>query len=145
MAVIAPSVIFLVAALFLPAAVSADQASDLRAQLGHITSALSDGNPSDALSVFDKSFRDYEKLGGYFEGLTSAFQVGSEIDIVDETDSPNTPEVTVNWTLTLTDQTTEHSERRTSTEHLRFASLDGKWKIVDLSPIDLFNPEQPKK
>jgi hypothetical protein len=123
----------------------ADRAADVLTQLNHVATALTDGNALDAMSPFDKSFADYDKLSSYFDGLTSAFQLANEAKVADEQDTETETKLTVDWTLTLTDLGTGYSEQRTGQINIRFILKDGKWKIVNFSPIDLFNPAQKRK
>ena len=122
----------------------ADRPEDIRAQVVYVASALSGGNPSDALGPIDKSFKDYGKLRDYFTGLTQAYQVTSEIEIRDEDDRETDTKLQVNWRLTLTDAATNISNQRSADIDLTFVQKDGKWKIVELSPVDFFNPHRVK-
>lgn len=119
----------------------ADRSADVRTQISYVATALTSGNAADAMSPFEKSFSDYEKLSNYFQGL-NAFQVGNEVDVVDEQDTDTDTKLTVKWTLTLTDSGTNATERRTADINVRLVLREGKWKIVDFSPISLFNPQQ---
>lgn len=119
----------------------ADRAADVRAQISDIATALTAGNPADAMAPFDKSFPNYEKLSNYFQGL-NGFQVDNEVDVIDEQDTDTETKLTVSWTLTLSDLGTDVTERRTGDINVRLVLKDGKWKIVDFSPISLFNPQQ---
>jgi hypothetical protein len=119
----------------------ADRADDIRAQVSYIGTALSSGNATDAMTPFDKSFPNYQKLSNYFQGLT-AFQIANEIDFIEEDDSETDAKLTVNWILTLTDLATDATERRTGEINIRLAWKNGKWKIVDFAPIVLFDPNQ---
>jgi hypothetical protein len=118
-----------------------DRAADIRAQISYIGTALAAGNAADAMRPFDKSFSNYEMLSNYFQGLT-AFQIESEIEFVEEQDTETDARLVVNWTLTLTDSGTDASERRTGDIDVRLAPKNGKWKIVEFSPISLFNPQK---
>jgi hypothetical protein len=120
----------------------ADQALDVRSQLQAVASALSAGNPAEAMIPFDKSCANYDKLSNYFGALTSAFQIVNEIDVVDEQDAPAETKLTVNWTITLSDLGTNFTERRRGDINVRMELKDGKWKIVDFSPIEIFEPQQ---
>ena len=97
------------------------------------------------MSAFDKSCTNYDKLSGYFGGLTSAYQIVNEIDVVDETDSSGESKVTVHWAITLSDRATNFTNRREGDINVRLISKDGKWKIVDFAPIDIFNPQVTSK
>ena len=66
----------------------------------------------------------------------------SEIEFVDEQDTDTDIKLVINWTLTLTDFGTDVTERRTSDVDVRLLLKDGKWKIVEFSPLTIFNPQQ---
>jgi hypothetical protein len=131
----------------------ADRAADVRAQISYVASALASGNPSDALGPFDKSCKDYQKLKDYFQALTTGFEITSEVEILDEQDEEAETKLLVNWTLTLanprgaSDLNASSSERRSADINIRLVPQKGKWKIVDLSPVEFFNPQgkQPPK
>lgn len=120
----------------------ADQASDLRARLGVIATGLTAGNPADAMSPFDKSYADYDKLSNYFGGLTGAFQIVNEVDVIDEQDSATETKAVVHWTITLSDLGSNYTGRRAGDIHVRLVLKDRKWKILDFSPIEIFDPQQ---
>lgn len=118
----------------------ADRAADIRTQISYVATALTSGNAADALTPFEKSSANYEKLSGYFQGLT-VYQIENEVDITDEDDTKSTEtKVTVDWALTLTDLATNRTDRRTAEINVRLVLKDGKWKIAEFSPIDIFNP-----
>lgn len=108
----------------------------------YVASALSGGNPSDALGPVDKSFKDYDKLRDYFAALTQAYEIVSDVEITDEDDRETETKLQVTWRLTLTDPNTSTSSQRSADIDLTLARKDGKWKIVDLSPVGFFNPQQ---
>ncbi len=105
---------------------------------------MSGGNPSDALGPIDKSFKDYGKLRDYFAGLTQAYQVASDVEIKDEDDRESDTKLQVTWQLTLTDPATSTSSQRSADINLTLVQKQGKWKVVDLSPVDFFNPQRAK-
>lgn len=119
-----------------------DRAADMRSRISDVATALTAGNPADAIAPFDKSFANYDKLRGYFEGLTSAFQLVNEVDIVDEQDTENETKLTVNWTLTMTDLTNSYTASRSGELNVRLVRNGKKWKISDFSPIDVFDPQR---
>lgn len=122
----------------------ADRAADVRGPVAYVASALSSGNPSDALGPFDRSFKNYGKLNDYFSGLTRVFEVTSEIEVKDEEDGDADTKLLVTWSLTLTDPISKATIRRISDVNLTLAVKSGKWRIVDISPIELFNPQQAR-
>jgi hypothetical protein len=76
--------------------------------------------------------------------LTQAYQVQSEVDVTDEDDREAETKLQVTWRLTLTDPATNTSSQRSADVHLTLVQKDGKWKVVDLSPVDFFNPQRAK-
>jgi hypothetical protein len=144
MAVIARNVVIGCCALALAAVhARADQAADVRSTLEVVATALTSGNPAQAMMAFDKSYANYDKLSSYFGGLTSAFRIVNEIDVVDEEDTAAETKVTVHWTITLSDLGTNYTNRREGDVNARLILKDRKWKIVDFAPISIFDP-QPK-
>jgi hypothetical protein len=121
-----------------------DRALSVLATINHIATALAGDNPAGAMMPFDKSFSKYVKLRDYFLGLTESSQLVNEVDLIDQKDFSNQSNVTVEWTLSLTNKTTLQTERRSGEIYIHLRLEHGKWKIVDFSPIDLFNP-QPKQ
>jgi hypothetical protein len=135
-------VVLTVAALF---AVAAGLGAETpRAQVSYVASALTAGNAADAMAPFDRSFAEYEKLRGYFSGLTGAFQLTNQLEVTEEQDSRDEATLTLEWTLTLTDAQTGYMINRNATVHARLMPQGGTWKIVEFSPIELFDP-QPKR
>lgn len=122
----------------------ADRPANVLATISHVAAALAGDNATDAMMPFDKSFPNYAKLRDYFLALTDSSQLVNEVDVTDEKDSGTESNITIAWTLTLTNKTTLQTERRSSEIHVHLKLQDGKWKIVDFSPIGLFNP-QPKQ
>ncbi len=146
MAAIAPKWAAVLLALPMLAAAQANQndnsaqADIARAMLNHVAGALTANNVSDAMTAFEPSFPDYQKLSNYFSGLTQAFYVSSEIDVLDEEDSADETKLSVRWALTLTDIQTLYTENRSAELNVRLVNGKGKWKIAALSPISLFDP-----
>ncbi|MFL6350599.1 MAG: hypothetical protein ACJ74Z_01935 [Bryobacteraceae bacterium] len=123
----------------------ADRPGDVLRAINHVALALADDNATDAMTPFDKSFAKYAKLRDYFSGLTDSSQLVNEVDIIDQQDAGNQSNVTLQWTLTLINRSTLQSERRSAEIHVRLNFEGGKWKIVDFSPIDLFNPQSKQR
>ena len=142
MAVIGRRTLFTAAALLLLSGspLLADRAADIRSQICYIATSLGNGSAADALTPFDKSYVDYEKLSSYFQGLT-ALQIENEVDVTDEDDTSDTEtKVTVTWAITLTDISSSHTDHRSADINIRLVLKGRKWKIVEFSPIDIFNP-----
>jgi zona occludens toxin (predicted ATPase) len=138
MAVIARKLVLLFAAAAVAA--HADQAQDVLRAVNQIASALTDGSPSDAIAPFDKSVVGYETLENEFVGLTNAYQIANEVEVLDEDDSPGESKLTLRWTITLTNIQSSESSRKSAEVHVRLRLQKKQWKIVEFSPVDLFTP-----
>jgi hypothetical protein len=134
------AVLVVLLALFaLPA--RADRAADVLATVNHVASALTDDNAPDAMTVFDKSFPDYDKLSGYFGALTDRGLLINEVNVIEEQDSDAETVLTVEWALTITAKRfSGDTERRVQQVHVKLRPDKKKWKIVEFSPITLFDP-----
>jgi hypothetical protein len=128
--------------LFSAALVStADQSRDVLDVINHVASGLTNGDPSDAMSPFSKSFAKYDTLQNYFVALTNAFQITNEAGVVDEQDSPAETRLTLEWSLNLTGRVSNENTRRTGEVQVRLVLEKHQWRIVDFSPISLFDPQ----
>ena len=112
-----------------------------RQQVGHVASALTAREPADAMTPFDKSFADYDKLRGYFSGLTAAFEVTNQLKVTEEQDLTDESTITVEWALTLANAENRYSQNRNASVHIRLVRKGSNWKIVEFSPVELFNPQ----
>ncbi|HEX4230658.1 MAG TPA: hypothetical protein VHZ07_18425 [Bryobacteraceae bacterium] len=121
----------------------ANQAAEALATVNYIASALSDDNPADAMTPFEKSFPDYDKLAGYFEGLVDRALVTSSVQVVDEQDHDQSTDLTIQWTMDLSNRSMNGlTEDRTGELHVHLVKKKGKWKIASLSPISFFDPQR---
>jgi hypothetical protein len=125
----------------LPAHAVADRAADVLRVVNHVATALTDDNAADAMTSFSKSYKDYSKLENYFDGLTSRALLVNEVTVTDEQDSDTETNLVVHWTMDLTDKAdASDTEDRFGDLKIRVVQEDGKWKIVDVSPISFFDP-----
>ena len=139
MAVIALRCAWVLAALAMVA--SADQPQETLAVVHHLAAALTNGNPADAIADFDKSFKDYAKVRDYFSALTDSFQLANEADLVDEQDEQDATVLNLRWTLSTMDSNNV-TRRHTEQVRVKLKQIKDSWKIVEFTPIDLFNPIQ---
>ena len=118
----------------------ADQPHDVLQVINQVATALTENNPSDALIPIDKSLPNYNTLENEFIGLTSAYLITNEVEVLDEDDSADQTLLTLRWALTLASKETGESNARSAEVRVRLRSQKGKWKIVELSPVDIFTP-----
>jgi len=130
-------------ALFAYGVLQARARHDALQAINTVATALSDGDASGAMAPFDNSSTNYEKLRGYFLGLVDAFQITNEVDVTNEEDSAGETRLTLQWTLSLTDTSSQTITRRSAELHARLRLEKAKWKIVEFAPIDLFDPQAP--
>jgi hypothetical protein len=143
MAAIAPSRLAVVL-LVLCGTVSAQQAKAIEQQVARVGTALSAGNPEEAMTPFDKSFDNYSRLRDYFSALTEAYAVTNELDVVDEEIAKHEATITVHWTMTLTEKGSGFSENREQDLTFKLIMDKNGWRLVGLSPLEFFNPELRK-
>ncbi len=124
---------------------AADQPAEVRGQLSRIADSLTAGDAAGAMSPFSKSFGDYDKLRDYFTGLTSAFSIVNEVDVLAESDTGTESLLTIHWTMTLSDNQSSFTNQRAAEIHVRLVRGKDKWKINGFSPIDLFDPADAQK
>ncbi|HEX4749908.1 MAG TPA: hypothetical protein VH302_10235 [Bryobacteraceae bacterium] len=128
------------ATLTLWAQPAANPSSSARQQVAAVAEALSAGDATEAMTHFAKTLPDYEKVSKYFDGL-AAFQVENQIDFTDEDDSDTAVIFAITWDITLTDLGTDRTRNRSGQIHVKVASVESKWRIVEFSPLDIFNPQ----
>jgi hypothetical protein len=145
MAAIAPNARAILLLLFAwTTGAMADQAHDVLQVVNRVTTALTANDPAEAMAAFDKSFVDYETLSTYFSNLTSSYAITNEADVVDETDTDSETKLTLDWTLTLENEQSGQSRQRREQVHLRLLRKGNSWKIVELTPLKLFDPQVGK-
>ena len=144
MAVIEPSrrralFLLMLGAGLLPAR---QQSRAVREQVARVASALSAGHPQEAMDAFDKSFEGYSQLRRYFVGLTDAYSIVNEMDITDEEIVGREATLSIHWTLNLSDPISRLGDSREQDLTIKLTMKKYDWRIVDLSPIEFFNPEK---
>jgi hypothetical protein len=138
MAAIARRLLLLIAAAAWSA--YADQAQDVMRAVGQISSALTDNDPSGAMTPFDKATAGYATLENEFVGLTNAYQIANEVEVLDEDDTADQSQLTLRWTLTLVNLQSSQTQQKSGEVHVRLQLQKKKWKIVAFSPVDFFTP-----
>jgi hypothetical protein len=138
MAVIGPRLCFLFGlAAF---TTTADQPHDVLQAINQVANGLTSGNPADALGPFDKSLPNYVTLENEFIGLTQSYLITNEVDVLDEEDSAGDTKLTLRWAITLANKESNDSNSHAAEVHVHLQLKNGKWKIIELSPIDIFTP-----
>ena len=119
--------------LALPAAVRADDQSDLMDAAAQLAGALSDGRAGAFFEPIDRSLPDHDKLQDYVNALVAQAEVTSSVQPVSFKGSS----ADFDWDMTLRARDgAGASENRRATISMRIA----RKKIVSLTPIDFFAP-----
>ena len=126
-------------AAILPASAK-PRADDLRSTLTYFCSALANGNPTDAMSTVSKSYVRYSELSDRLSALTASYDIATEVEVNDEVETQVEGNLSVAFTLVLTDRATGESKRRTRSLEIRFRRESGKWKIATMDGGGLFSP-----
>jgi len=133
--------LLLALACFLPA----QQSRAIRDQVAHVGTALSSGNPEEAMTPFDKSFDNYSRLSDYFSALTNAYTLTNDLEITDEAIDKHEATLTIHWIMTLSDLKTGLSEVRVQDLTLKLSMKKYDWRIISIAPLTFFDPEIKSK
>ncbi len=144
MAAIARSGQLAAAALICSAMLAAQQSTAIHQQIAQVAAALSSRNPEEAMEGFDKSFEGYSKIHDYFIGLTAGSTVVNELDFSDDEIENGTATLKVHWTLTIGDRSNGLTQNREEDLTIKLILKKNHWRIVDLEPIEFFNPDSTK-
>ena len=118
----------------------ADDAADIHAAIGSVATALSSGDPAQAMSAFSKSCGDYGKLSELFDALTGAYSVENQIGFTDEEVTSSSATVKVNWAMTLTAHDATSTKNRNADLTIKVAREGKQWRIIAVDPIAIFDP-----
>ena len=127
--------------IFAAASPAQNHSRAIHRQLSHVASALAAGNPSDAITPFDRSFDGYSQLSDDFTGLTNAYRIVNEIEVRDEEIQNGEATFLVHWVMTLSDFENQNSEIRTEDVTVKLKLKKYEWHIVGFSPLEFFDPE----
>jgi hypothetical protein len=105
-----------------------------------MASGLSEGNAGQFLRAFDPSMKGYSEFARNVRALLEQWDVLSAVDVTTESGDEARREVTLDWMLQISNkQDTLRIERRQETVKCQLAKK-GKWRIVALDPMILFDP-----
>lgn len=129
--------------LVLAGSLGAQQSKAIYRQVASVATSLTAGSASEALLPFDKSCPGYERLRDDFTALVNAYQLVNQVEILEQNIVGSEATLTVRWVLTLSDPVSQLSETRTRDVTVKLSFLRYQWRIVELSPLELFDPELP--
>jgi hypothetical protein len=126
--------------LIVAGSVAADDDSSARHQLAAIGTALATGDTAQAMLPFSKNYAQYQELLNDFSGLIDSYQISSEVTVENETSGSGRIDVTARWDLTLQDRGTAYTKNRSAEISIRLTKKGRQWKIIEFSPIKIFQP-----
>ena len=121
---------------------AADSAREVLDLVADLASALSAGNVSLFLKPFDPKMPGYAKLRENVTGLIAQGEVQSLSDPLEDEGDDRRRVVQFNWTLRLARGPQSASfARREQVVKCTVEKQGGKWRIVELAPIEFFAPQ----
>lgn len=123
-----------------PLPARADDSAEVHSVIADVATALSNGDAALAMAGFSKSYAGYDKLSADFDALSQAYYVESQIEFTDENVADAAATVTVHWAMTLTTRQSGFTKNRNSDITLKLARERKHWRIVEISPIAIFDP-----
>jgi hypothetical protein len=120
---------------------AADAPQEVLDLIADLAASLSAGNVSLFLKAFDPAMPGYAKLRDNVTGLIAQGDVQSFIDPLEDEGDDRRRAVQLQWTLLMhRGQETTSFARREQVVKCRVEKRGGKWRIVELEPIEFFAP-----
>jgi hypothetical protein len=120
---------------------AADPAGEVLDLVADAAASLSAGNVAQFLKAFDPAMKGYAKLRENVTGLLTLGDVQSLIDPLENEGDDRRRVAQFQWTLRLQrgEQSTSWA-RREQVVKCKVEKQGGKWRIVELEPIEFFAP-----
>jgi hypothetical protein len=134
----------LLLAVLASAPLLADNSAEVHSAIAGVATALSNGEAALALAAFSKSCPDYNKLSDYFEQLSAAYHVESQLEFTDEDVEAANAAASVHWVMTLSTRQSGFTENRDAGIDIKLVHEGKRWRIVSFGPIEFFNPNASK-
>jgi hypothetical protein len=110
------------------------QPSPVADVVASLAADLSQGDAFAFLSHFDQKMTGYARLSGMIQALTAQGDVGSSIEITEDTGDDRHRRLALDWILELA------GERRRGTVRCTFEHRGKRWIITALEPVEFFAP-----
>ena len=120
---------------------AADAAREVLDLIADLAASLSAGNVALFLKAFDPAMPGYAKLRENVTGLIAQGDVQSLIDPLEDEGDDRRRVAQFHWTLRIQrGQQATSFARREQVVQCRVEKQGGKWRIVELEPIEFFAP-----
>jgi len=117
----------------------ADAAAQVWDVLTDMASALARGDAPGFLHAFDRQMKGFEDLAVAVNGLVAETEIESGIDPIQNTGDDQKRTVEVSWSMRLISRSELQTlTQRQATVTIRLERKRGKWKVVGLEPLSLF-------
>lgn len=117
----------------------ADAAAQVWDVLTDMASALASGDAPGFLHAFDRQMKGFEDLAVAVNGLVAETEVESGIDPIQNTGDDQKRTVEVSWSMRLISRSELQTlTQRQATVTIRLERQRGKWKVVGLEPLSVF-------
>ncbi len=117
----------------------ANPQDEIRSILASMASDLSAGNISGFITAFAKDFPTRDELRQQLEGLISAYDINSSVEIQTNTGSEDKQTAKVDWYLALRSRTDNAiAIQRREVLTIEFTRTSKRWRITALTPRDFF-------
>jgi hypothetical protein len=127
-------------ALSIPA-LAADAPAEMLKLFESAAAALSDGNTTAFLNLFDRRMENRGRFDDLITGLVAQNEIGSSIEILRDEGDDKARRLELDWFLTIrSKETTGAYTRRRQVVSCRVERKGRRWTIVSLSPVELFDP-----
>ena len=121
---------------------AADPAREVLDLIADLAAALSAGDVALFLKAFDPAMQGYAKLRDNVKGLIGQGDVQSFIDPLEDEGDDRRRVERLQWTLLMhRGQEPTSFARREQAVKCAVEKRGGKWRIVELEPVDFFAPE----
>ena len=125
---------------------AADPAQEVLDLVADAAGALSAGNVSLFMRAFDPAMPGYAKLRENVRALIALGELESLIDPLEDEGDGQRRLAQVRWTLRMKrGEQSANYVRREQVVKCRVEKRGGKWRIVELEPIEFFAPESSGK
>jgi hypothetical protein len=109
--------------------------------VAELAADLGDNNGPAALSAFDPAMKQYGDISNDLDALTTQTDVLCAIDIVDDNQTDGVHTLDTDWYLELKSRADAGpTERRRERVRLRLELKKNKWRITDISPLNILAP-----
>ena len=118
---------------------AADTHADVVDLFASMAAALSEINPPQFMSAFDKDMPDYEKLKAEVAALVKQADISSSVEPLKDEGDETKRNVDLDWYLEIRSLAPDGPlVRRRDVIHCELRKDKKRWKIVSLKPIEFF-------